>query len=149
WPVGKRGRAKAPVVAAGLGRVLRAEAAQAVAHWWGLSAQTVCLYRRALGIPRSTSGSHRLWQINYQEDVTPEVHARAVRAANTPEANARKGSAQRGMPLSEYLKKHFDRAGWVPSPETRARMSAAQKARGRDRQGGSGPPWTEAEDALL
>jgi hypothetical protein len=91
WPVGKRGRAKAPVVAAGLARALRAEAAQAVAHWWGRSAHTVCLYRRALGVPRSTAGTRRLWQLSYREVITPEVHARAVRAANTPEANARRG----------------------------------------------------------
>ncbi len=149
WPVGKRGRAKAPVVAGGLVRALRTEAAQAVAHWWGLSAHTVWAYRRALGVPRSTSGSRRLWQLNCREVITPEVHARAVRAANTPEANARKGAAQRGKPLPGYLKPHFDRTGWVPSPETRARMSAAQKARGRVRRGGGGPPWTEAEDALL
>ncbi|HEY1378576.1 MAG TPA: hypothetical protein VGF55_17380 [Gemmataceae bacterium] len=149
WPVGKRGPAKAPVVAAGLARALRAESAQAVAHWWGLSAQTVCLYRRALGVPRSTAGSRRLWQINCREVITPEVQARAVRAANTPEANARKGAAQRGKPLPEHLKKHFDRTGWVPSAETRARMSAAQKSRDRNRQGGSGPAWSEEEDALL
>ncbi|HEY1377194.1 MAG TPA: hypothetical protein VGF55_10395 [Gemmataceae bacterium] len=149
WPVGKRGRAKAPVVAAGLARALRADAAQAVAHWWGLSAHTVCLYRRGLGVPRATAGTRRLHQLNYEEITTAEVHARAVRAANTPEANARKGSAQRGKPLPDYLKKHFDRTGWVPSAETRARMSAAQKARRRERRGGSGRPWTEGEDALL
>ncbi|HEY1380130.1 MAG TPA: hypothetical protein VGF55_25225 [Gemmataceae bacterium] len=114
WPVGKRGRAKAPVVATSLARALRAEAAQAVAYWWGLSTHTVCLYRSALGVPRSTSGSRRLWQINCCEVITPEVHARAVRAANTPAANARKGVAQRGRPLPEHLKKHLDRTGWVP-----------------------------------
>src|SRR3954471_2996944 len=98
WPVGKRVRAKGPVLAAGLARAVRAEAAQAVAHWWGLSAHTVCLYRRALGVPRSTAGTRRLRQLNYREVVTPEVHAPAVRTANTPEPNARKGSARRGKP---------------------------------------------------
>jgi hypothetical protein len=148
WPVGKRGRAKAPVVAADLARALRTEAGQAVAHWWGLTPATVSSYRRALGAPRSTAGTRRLHQLNYRKVVTPEVHARALRAANTPEANARKGSAQRGKPLPESLKKHFDRTGCVHSPEARAKMSAAQKARGRVFRGG-GRPWTEAEDAPL
>jgi hypothetical protein len=147
WPVGKRGRAKASVVAAGLAHALRAESGQAVAHWWGMTVATVCVYRRALGVPRVTPGTRRLHQLNYRNVITPEVHARAIRAANTPEANARKGW-RRGMPLPDCLKEHFDRTGRVHSPEARARMSAAQKARGRV-CGGGRRPWTEAEDALL
>jgi hypothetical protein len=56
WPVGKRGRTKAPVLA----RAVRTEAAAAVAHWWGLNVNTICAYRRALGVPRTTAGSLRL-----------------------------------------------------------------------------------------
>src|SRR5262245_9744285 len=149
WPVGKRGRAKAIVVAGGLAKAIRTEAAQAVAYWWGLNVHTVACYRRALGVPPSTAGTCRLRRLNYAEVITPEVHARAIRAANTPEANARKGAAQRGKPLPEFKKKHFDRTGWMPSPETRARMSAAQKARWRVQRGGNPSPWTEEEDALL
>jgi hypothetical protein len=101
-----------------------------------------------LGVLRSTPGTRRLHQLNYRKVGTPEVHAQAVRAAKTPEANHKKGAARRSKPLPEDLKKHFDRSGWVPSAASRARMSAANKARGRVFRGG-GRPWTEAEDALL
>src|SRR5206468_1751585 len=50
------------------------------------------------------------------------------------------------QPLPDYLKPHLDRTGWVPSATTRARMSAAQEARGRVRRDGCGPPWTDGED---
>src|SRR4029079_8385482 len=59
WPVGQRGRTKAPLLAADLARAVRTEAAIAVAHWWGLNINTVCAYRRALGVPRTTAGSRR------------------------------------------------------------------------------------------
>jgi hypothetical protein len=66
-----------------------------------------------------------------------------------PAANAKKGAAQRGKALPDHLRRHLDRTGWTPTPETRARMSATQTARGRVRRGAGGPPWTEEEDVLL
>jgi hypothetical protein len=56
WPVGRKGSTGrgALVVCGGLARALRAEAAVAVARWWGASPTTVSRWRRALGIIRST-----------------------------------------------------------------------------------------------
>src|SRR4051812_43075632 len=60
WPVGKRGRAKALVVFGGLARAVRTESATAVCHWWGVTAQTVTKWRKALGVPVLNDGSRRL-----------------------------------------------------------------------------------------
>jgi hypothetical protein len=46
-----------------LARAICQESAAAVAHWWGVSANTVALWRRALGVERLDSpGSRRLIQ---------------------------------------------------------------------------------------
>jgi hypothetical protein len=37
WPVGKKGRARAPILCGGLVEAVRRESNQAVAHWWGVS----------------------------------------------------------------------------------------------------------------
>jgi hypothetical protein len=50
WPVGKRGRAKALVVYKGLANAVRRESNLAVCHWWGVSPQTVSLWRKALEV---------------------------------------------------------------------------------------------------
>jgi hypothetical protein len=43
-----------------LARAVRRESAVAVAHAWGVTAQTVTKWRRALGVPRATEGTSRL-----------------------------------------------------------------------------------------
>ena len=60
WPVGKRGRGKGLVVYAGLADAVRRESAQAVAHWWGVTPQTVGVWRKALGVGALTEGTRRL-----------------------------------------------------------------------------------------
>jgi hypothetical protein len=88
WPVAKRGRARSILVTGGLAKAIRLESNQAVAYWWGVSIQTARIWRRALDVGRIADGSRRLFQKNYVEVITPEVFARAIHAANTPEANA-------------------------------------------------------------
>jgi hypothetical protein len=61
---------------------------------------------------------------------TPELVARTVAAMNTPEANAKKGLAKLGKPRPAHVRKLLDKTGRKASPETRAKMSAAHKARG-------------------
>src|SRR5262245_25698110 len=62
WPVGRRRgfAAKALVVYGGLADAVRWEAAIAVCHWFGVSAQTVSKWRKALGVGQLTTGTHRL-----------------------------------------------------------------------------------------
>ena len=39
WPVGKRGRARAPILFGDLVEAVRRESNQVVAHWWGVTPQ--------------------------------------------------------------------------------------------------------------
>jgi hypothetical protein len=41
WPVGKKGRAKAPILFGGLVDAVKRVSNQAVAFWWGVTPQTV------------------------------------------------------------------------------------------------------------
>jgi hypothetical protein len=49
WPQGKTRRHPAIIVYADLAKAIRRESEQAVAHWWGVDAQTVWKWRKALG----------------------------------------------------------------------------------------------------
>jgi len=50
WPLGKLpgGRKPGLIVFSGLERALRTEVGDAVAHWWGVTAQTVTKWRKLL-----------------------------------------------------------------------------------------------------
>jgi hypothetical protein len=62
-PVGRRGHPSLLVTAA-LARAIRTESAQAVRHWWSVSAPVVTCWRKALGAAgkAGTEGSRRLAQ---------------------------------------------------------------------------------------
>src|SRR4051812_49132675 len=63
WPVGQtlpRGRARSLVLSDGLADAVRRESAVAVAHWWGVSTQTVGAWRKALEVPQYNEGTTRL-----------------------------------------------------------------------------------------
>src|SRR4051794_27994816 len=79
WPVGKRGRAKALIVYRDLARAVRRESAIAVCHWWGVTAQTVTKWRKALGVPEHNDGTRRLRRDYFPEVLTPESLAAARR----------------------------------------------------------------------
>jgi hypothetical protein len=81
-------------------QAVRRESATAICHWWGVTPQTVTVWRKALGVGRATEGSSRLWQLNVAEVMTPEVRRRAAAGAASPEACAKKSAALRGKPPS-------------------------------------------------
>jgi hypothetical protein len=130
WPVGKRNRAKSLVIFGALARAVRRESATAVCYWWGVTPQTVTKWRKALGVGPVTDGTRRLKQDNGRS-FTPEHIARLVAAANTPEANAKKGQAWLGKPRPPHVRALLRQlaTGRTPSAEARARMSAAHRAR--------------------
>jgi hypothetical protein len=81
-------------------KAVRRESEIAVAYWWGVTPQTVTVWRKALGVGRATEGSTRLWQLNVEEVFTPEIRRRAAAGAASPEACAKKSVALRGKPPS-------------------------------------------------
>ena len=131
WPMGQRGRAKALVVFAGLADAVRTESNQAVCHWWGVSPQTVSKWRKLLGVPRGNEGTDRLYRDYAPERLTPQVRAKAVKAASTSKANRKKAAARTGKPRPPHVRALLDRTGRKHTAEARARMRAAHRQRQR------------------
>jgi hypothetical protein len=91
----------------------------------------------------------RLRRAYGREHFTGKVLARAVAAANTPEANARKAATRRGQPAHPKARaafEHYHRRGH--SAATRGKMSATHRRRGT-RPPKAGRPWTPREDELV
>src|SRR5262249_2365320 len=63
WPIGQtlpKGRARALVLYGALARAVRRESAEAVAYHWGVTAQTVTAWRKALDVGQCNEGTTAL-----------------------------------------------------------------------------------------
>lgn len=60
WPIGKTLRAKSLVIYGPLERAIRRESAVAICYWWGVTAQTVTKWRKALHVEAYNEGSREL-----------------------------------------------------------------------------------------
>jgi hypothetical protein len=155
WPVGKRGRAKAPVVYAGLAEAVRREESQAVAAAWGVTNQTVTKWRRALGVRPVTEGTSAARADAAAANAAfAAARGEALARMRDPQADAgrrrRIAAARRGKPRPPGVMDatHDANRGRTPTDASRARMSASHRARGT-RPPKAGRPWTAAEDALV
>src|SRR5262249_6081349 len=82
WPLGQplpKGRAGALVLCGALAEAVRRESSEAVASWWGVTAQTVTVWRKALGVGQDNVGTKAL----KSERLAPALE-RAREAARTP-----------------------------------------------------------------
>jgi hypothetical protein len=131
-------------------KAVRRESATAICYWWGVTPQTVSVWRKALDVGRATEGSSRLWQQNAERVMTEEVRRRAVAAANTPEANAKKSATRRrGKPMLPGAREAFRRHREGPrTPEHRRRIGEALRRIGHRPPDGA-RLWTAEEEALL
>ncbi len=84
WPVGKRGRAKSLVIYKSLAKAVKREAAQAVCHWWGVTAQTITKWRKALGVGPTTEGTSELRRAYALEPPITEARRKAWPRALIP-----------------------------------------------------------------
>ncbi len=150
WPIGKRGRYKSLVVYKDLARAIRREAAQAVAYSWGLTAQTITKWRKALGVGPTTEGTSELRRAYALEPPITEARRRAWAKSRDPVRRAKIAAAKRGKPRPRHVVEAVIAAhhGMVHSPESRRKMSEAHRRRGT-RPPKAGRPWTPEEDALL
>ena len=137
WPVGKRGRGKALVLYGDLARAVRRESGVAVAHAWGVTAQTVTKWRRALGVPRATEG-------------TSGLHRAYAAEPWAERARERLAASRRGKPRPAHVREAVRNArlGTHHTEESRRKISEAHRRRGT-RPPKAGRPWTPADDALL
>jgi hypothetical protein len=109
----------------------------------------VTVWRKALGVGRATESSSRLWQLNVEEVMTPEVRQRAAAGAASPGACAKKSAALRGKPPSPNSVAALVARNKLPrSPEHGQHISAALRRIGHRPPDGA-RLWTAEEDALL
>jgi hypothetical protein len=150
WPVGKRGSARSLVVYGQLARAVRRESAQAVAHWWVVTPQTVWVWRKALGVGPVTEGTRRLKHDYALEPGITAARTKAHAKARDPVRRARIAAARRGKPRPRHVIEALIAAnkGRRLSEETRRKMSEAHRRRGTRPPDGA-RLWTEEEDELV
>ena len=138
WPIGrpmteKPGR-DSLIIYQGLKRAIERESRQGVAHWWGVSKETVRRWRRALEVERNTQGTVRT------RDVTLKAESRRSKIAKS-----RRGKPRPKHVLEALRKAHL---GKPLSAETRQKMSESHRKRGT-RPPWLNPEWAKWEDKLL
>jgi hypothetical protein len=151
WPLGsvKGNPNRALVIYGALARAVRREANQAVCFWWGVTAQTVSKWRKALGVVGQTEGD-RAVRAEHGKRNWAKVGPKFLAKAQDPErrkkiAAARTGNA-RPKSVVDALKKV--NTGRPLGATHRARQSAAHKKRGT-RPPWLNPAWTAEEDSLI
>ena len=147
WPLGKTTRRPAIVIYGDLAVALRRESAQAVAHWWGVDAQTVWAWRKALGVGATIEGTSKLRGAYAAEPWAAEARAKAQAKAGGAGRRAKIAAARRGKPRPRRVIEAMAdaRRGTHHSEDTRRRMSEAHKRRGTWPPA-AGRPWTPEED---
>jgi hypothetical protein len=134
----------------GLARAVRLEASLAVAYWWGVTAQTVTVWRKALGVGPTTFGTSVLRarvMLGEQGQRMRTLGRAKVRDAEPCEKIA---AAKRGKPRPASVAEvaRVTHTGRVHSEEERRKRSEAHKRRGTWPPA-AGRPWTAEEDEVV
>jgi hypothetical protein len=153
WPATRGGPNASPILCGDLIRAVRVESEIAVAHHWGVTEGTVCLWRRALGVPPITNGTRRLRIEIAAEVLTPEVHRKAVEATCSPEARAKRSALLTGRAAHPNTVAGLLEAAKRPKSEKWKRdLSQRTKALWEHPEEHGLPPshqWKDEEIALL
>ena len=152
WPLGRRRghSSRGLVVYGALARAVRLESNQAVAHWWGVTGQTVTVWRKALEVQPVTKGTHRLKSLHSQSPATKRALRKAWAKARDPVRRAKIAAARRGKKRPRHVVEAIIAAhlGSRHTKATRRKMSLAHK-----RQWTEGPlaerRWTRRQDELV
>lgn len=151
WPKGRTGKRSRAIVLYGvLAQAVRRESAQAVAYWWGVGQDTVCKWRKALGVPAVNEGTQRLKRDHALEPKFRLVRNKARAKARDPIRRSKIAAAKRGIPRPRHVIEAVRAAnlGRKLSEETRHKISLAHKRRGT-RPPKAGRPWKKWEERLL
>jgi len=154
WPVGQYlddKRRRFLVVYGALARAVRRESNQAVAKAWGVTPQTVTVWRKALDVKTVNDGTFRLMR---ERALTPEfqktVLSKAWARLRDPDVREKMAASRRGKPLSPAAIERLRAAnlGRKLSAEHRRKLSKAQRRRGTWPPA-AGRPWSKEEDQVL
>ncbi len=159
WPMTQRrtgGGKRFLILCGDLVRAIQQESATAVCYWWGVTPQTVTVWRKALGVPQHNAGTldlHRRWM---PDRIDEETRERAHEAARSPEARAKIAAAKKGKRRPRHVIEAMrkGRLGKKHSAAARRKMSKAYRQRYEQlrQQGaafGDRRLFTPEEDALL
>ncbi len=126
---------------------VKQESNQAIAHWWGVSGQTVTKWRKALGVDR-TAGSEQLREEHGRENF-PKIRDRLLSKSGDPERREKIAASRRGKKRPKHVLAvlRSSSIGRKSSDESRKKMSEAHKKRGT-RPPKAGIPWTPEEDEM-
>jgi hypothetical protein len=151
WPIGLRERGRALVIMGDLARAVRWESALAISYWWGVWPNAVTAWRKALGIPLSNEGTHRLRNKYTQILAFKRNLRKAVLMSNGPEQRAKIAAALKGRKRPEHAIRAVSAAhkGRPRSEETRRKISEALKRRGIIPTRMRGPLWSAEEDGWV
>jgi hypothetical protein len=150
WPIGWRARGRPSlVVFKDLAKAVRRESNIAVAHWFGVTAQTVTVWRKAFAVGPINEGTHELLAglgKERIEDSLPKAYAKA----RDSERCRKISEAHKGKPKPRHVIEALrrGRTGKPHSEEVRRKISEANKRRGAWPPA-AGRPWTEEEEELL
>jgi hypothetical protein len=157
WPVGRprgqRGRA-GHVVFGALAAAVRRESNQAVAYWFGAAPGRVSLWRRALDVRPTNTGTHRLRAGYGAEPWFARVRATGRAARWTPERRAEWSAKTTGRTYGPAALANI-RAGLKRRkytkhpPAVRAKMRAAAARRLARGEVPNGRAWTPDQDAVV
>jgi hypothetical protein len=147
WPIAQtlpNSRARSLVLYGDLIEAVKRESAGAVMHFWGVKANTLWTWRKALNVGQYTEGTRKC----KSESFLPHA-ARGSEAARptwgSEERRAKISAARKGKPRPAHVVEAMrkGRTGKPYSEETRAKMCQAQRARQRD------DAWTQQQDELV
>jgi hypothetical protein len=149
WPVFQGPSSRLHVIYKDLARAIRQESNQAVAHWWGVTPQTVTKWRKALGVAANNKGTSATRRAEWKRNQKALLAALDAGRSN-PARAANIAKAKLGKPRPKHVLEAMHNAwrGQKHSKETRQQMSLAHKRRGT-RPPAAGVPWSAKEDALL
>lgn len=154
WPLAHRtgtpSRIRTLVIYGALAKALRRESNQAVAYWWGVTAQTVTKWRKGLGVRGPTEGERALRSDHFNEPWADAARKKAVAKARDPARRAKIAAAKLGKPRPPHVLKAIlkSRLGSRHTAEARRKMSETHRKLGT-RPPKAGRAWTAKEDALL
>jgi hypothetical protein len=148
WPIGKTKRARGFVLYRDLARAVQRESNQTVCLLFGVTAQTVSKWRKALGVPQNNVGTMRR-RVEVGKRNTKAIKAMHAKARD-PGRRAKIAAAKRGKPRPRAVIAALRKAnlGRTQSAESRAKRSATHKRRGTIPPA-AGRPWEAWEDRLL
>ncbi len=150
WPRIMKGGRPVLILCGDLVEAVRNEAAMAVAHWWGVDPNTVRVWRRALGVGKTTPGSRRLHQALFDERISPEQRKRGRERLGSKETHAKAAATKRAKGVTPELAKTFDKGRRSPkSAQWKSKQAKSMREQWASGRRTTPNAWTEAEIALL